>query len=36
MGKKSVIAFSAVTIIVAASVSFALIFTSDEGTWPDI
>jgi hypothetical protein len=35
MRKGSVIALSVVIIFLAASVSFALIFTSDQGTWPD-
>jgi hypothetical protein len=35
MAKSLAIAFSAVIIVLSASVSFALIFTSDEGTWPD-
>ena len=35
MQKKSVLALFVVMIVLAASVSFALIFTSDEGTWPD-
>ncbi len=35
MARKSVIALSTVVITLATSVSLALIFTSDEGTWPD-